>query len=175
MYDFADFNDEVPSFRKGEILDIIQCRDDIGWWAAMRTEGCKVGWISKSYVQRLSKEMAEKLRKIPEIVRVHEYNAEQLYNSPVSSGFNRRWKLSCHYVWCVANLPPCQCCSKRIAASLSVFLELWNQLSDIVVFEGLLNGCERDRFTIKKFFCHAHCLYTLLMEVRCITITKNIS
>lgn len=90
MYDFADFNDEVPSFRKGEILDIIQCRDDIGWWAAMRTEGCKVGWISKSYVQRLSKEMAEKLRKIPEIVRVHEYNAEQLYNSPVSSGFNRR-------------------------------------------------------------------------------------
>ena len=90
MYDFADFNDEVPPFRKGEILDIVQCRDDLGWWAAMRTEheGSKVSWISKSYVQRLSKDMAEKLRKIPQIVRVYEYNAEQLYNSPVSS--NRR-------------------------------------------------------------------------------------
>lgn len=92
MYDFADFNNEVPPFRKGEILDIVQCRDDLGCWAAMRTdselEGSKVSWISKSYVQRLSKEMAEKLRKIPQVVRVYEYNAEQLYNLPVSS--NRR-------------------------------------------------------------------------------------
>jgi hypothetical protein len=85
MYDYADFSDEVLSFKKGEILDIIQCRDDLGWWAAMRTEGSIVGWISKSYVQRLSKEMAEKLQKIPRVVRVHEYNAEQLYNSPVGS------------------------------------------------------------------------------------------
>jgi len=81
--------DTMLMFKKGEILDVIQCRDDIGWWAAMRTEGSnEVGWISKSYVQRLSKEMAEKLRKIPQIVRVHEYNAEELYNSPVDSGFN---------------------------------------------------------------------------------------
>lgn len=90
MYDFSDVSDEVISFRKGEILDIIQCRDDLGWWAAMRTEESKVkvGWISKSYVQRLSKEMAERLRKLPQVVRVHEYNAEQLYNSPV--GYNCR-------------------------------------------------------------------------------------
>jgi hypothetical protein len=87
MYDSFDFSDQVISFRKGEILDIIQCRDDLGWWAALRTEGSKVGWISKLYVQRLSKEMAEKLRKIPQVVRVHEYNAEQLYNSPVGSNF----------------------------------------------------------------------------------------
>lgn len=83
MYDFTDFSDEVISFRKGEILDIIQRRDDLGWWAAMRTEGSKAGWISKSYVQRISEEMAEKLRRIPQVVRVSEYNAEQLYNSPV--------------------------------------------------------------------------------------------
>ena len=90
MYDFSD---EVISFKKGEVLDIIQCRDDLGWWAAMRTEGSEskaVGWISKSYVQRISKEMAEKLRKIPQVVRVHEYNAEQLYNSPVGSNCHRR-------------------------------------------------------------------------------------
>jgi SH3 domain len=92
MYDFADFSDvdKVLSFEKGEILDIIECRDDLGWWAAVRTEGSKVGWISKSYVQRLSKEMAERLRRIPQIVRVHEYNAEQLYNSPVVPRVNRR-------------------------------------------------------------------------------------
>jgi hypothetical protein len=90
MYDFSDVSDEVISFRKGEILDIIQCRDDSGWWAAMRTEESKVGWISKLYVQRLSKEMAEKLRKIPQVVRVHEYNAEQLYNSPVGYILNCR-------------------------------------------------------------------------------------
>jgi len=83
MHDFAALSEEVLSFRKGEILDIIECRDDLGWWAAMRTEGSTVGWISKSYVQQLSKEMAEDLRKIPQVVRVHEYNAEQLYNSPV--------------------------------------------------------------------------------------------
>jgi hypothetical protein len=85
MHDFSDVSDEVIPFRKGEILDIIQCRDDLGWWAAMRTEESKVGWISKLYVQRLSKEMAEKLRKIPQVVRVYEYNAEQLYNSPVGA------------------------------------------------------------------------------------------
>jgi son of sevenless-like protein len=86
MYDFVDFTeaDRVLSFKKGEVLDITQCDDnDSGWWAAMRREESKVGWISKSYVQRLSKEMAEKLRRIPQIARVHEYNAEQLYNSPV--------------------------------------------------------------------------------------------
>ena len=99
MYDFSDLSDKVLPFRKGEILDIIQCRDDIGWWAAMRSEeGSKVGWISKSYVQRLSKEMAEKLRKIPQVVRVHEYNAEQLYNSPVKTSHVTP-------LWCVTNLP----------------------------------------------------------------------
>ena len=84
--------DSMLLFNKGEILDIIRCRDDIGWWAAMKTKRSnepEVGWISKLYVQRLSKEMAEKLRKIPQIVRVYEYNAEQLYNSPVDSGFTR--------------------------------------------------------------------------------------
>jgi len=77
------------SFQKGEILDIVQRQDDSGWWAAMRTGGSEVGWISKLYVHQLSKEMAEKLRNIPQIVRVHEYEAEQLYNSPVGSGVNR--------------------------------------------------------------------------------------
>lgn len=93
MYDFVDFTeaDRVLSFKKGEVLDITQCDDDnSGWWAAIRREESKVGWISKSYVQRLSKEMAEKLRRIPQIARVHEYNAEQLYNSPVDPGANRR-------------------------------------------------------------------------------------
>jgi len=93
MHDFTDFTDvdKVLSFKKGEILDIIECRDDLGWWAAVKTEGSKVGWISKSYVQRLSKEMAEKLRNIPRVVRVHEFNAEQLYNSPVDPWLNR-WR-----------------------------------------------------------------------------------
>lgn len=82
--DFADV-DKVLSFRKGEILDIIECRDCLGWWAAMTTDGSqKVGWIPKLYVQRLSMEMAERLRKIHQVVRVPEYNAEQLYNSPIN-------------------------------------------------------------------------------------------
>ena len=90
MHDFTSNADEVLAFNKGEILDVIQCRDDLGWWAAMTTEGSKVGWVSKQYVQVLSPEMAERLRRIPQVVRVSEYNAEQLYNSPVRLGVNRR-------------------------------------------------------------------------------------
>ncbi|KAF8813560.1 hypothetical protein BYT27DRAFT_7206891 [Phlegmacium glaucopus] len=86
MHDCPSSSDAMLSFQKGEILDITQRQDDSGWWAAMRSGESKVGWISKSYVQQLSKEMAEKLRNIPQVVRVHEFNAEQLYNSPVGSG-----------------------------------------------------------------------------------------
>ena len=86
MHDFTSSGGPVLSFKKGEILDIIECHDD--WWAAMKMEegsNVLVGWISKLYVRRLSKEMAEKLRKIPQVVRVCEYNAEELYNLPVQN------------------------------------------------------------------------------------------
>ena len=88
MHDYTSSGDGMLSFKKGEILDIIQGHDVNGWWAAIKTEGSKgskVGWISKSYAQQLSKEMADRLRNIPQVVRVHEYNAEELYNMPVGS------------------------------------------------------------------------------------------
>lgn len=89
MHDYTSSGDGMLSFKKGEILDIIQGHDVNGWWAAIKTEGSKVGWISKSYAQQLSEEMADRLRNIPQVVRVHEYNAEELYNMPVGLGVNR--------------------------------------------------------------------------------------
>ncbi|KAF5384966.1 hypothetical protein D9615_001164 [Tricholomella constricta] len=80
LYDFrSDDPDHLP-FSKNEILDIVK-REESGWWAAIRSETDQVGWIPQAFVERVSDEMAEKLRNTPRELRTFEYNAEQLYIS----------------------------------------------------------------------------------------------
>lgn len=81
-----DFESDDPAhlpFHKNEILDIVQ-QENTGWWAAMRRGGTSLGWIPMAFVRELSEEMTERLLKVVEELRVYEYEAELLYNEPVT-------------------------------------------------------------------------------------------
>ncbi|KAG6901869.1 hypothetical protein C0995_007095 [Termitomyces sp. Mi166 len=85
MYDWTSDDPDHLSFTQNEILDVVK-QEESGWWAAMRSDS-EIGWIPQAYVERLSNEMAEKLRQTPKQFRWKEYQAEQLYantnHSPV--------------------------------------------------------------------------------------------
>ncbi|KAL0951787.1 hypothetical protein HGRIS_008457 [Hohenbuehelia grisea] len=85
LHDFQSDDPDHLSFRKNEILDIVK-EEDSGWWAAMRQGVFQVGWIPGAFVERLTDDMAERLRGVTEALRVYEYNAEILYDTaPVSN------------------------------------------------------------------------------------------
>ncbi|KAF8079044.1 ras guanine nucleotide exchange factor domain-containing protein [Lyophyllum atratum] len=80
MHEFrSDDPDHLP-FSKNEILDIVK-QEESGWWAALRSDKDQIGWIPQAFVQRISDEMADKLRNTRKELRSYEYNAEQLYVS----------------------------------------------------------------------------------------------
>jgi son of sevenless-like protein len=87
LHDFETDDPDQLSFSRNEILEVVQ-QEDSGWWAAMRRNGDKVGWIPKSFVESLSKTMTEKLRHVREELRVFEYEAESLYDSAPISQFD---------------------------------------------------------------------------------------
>ncbi|KAF8807994.1 ras GEF [Phlegmacium glaucopus] len=72
MFDFTSPEAGILSFKKNEILDIVKCTDG-GWWAAMRKDGCTLGWIPQTFVNPLSEEMAERLWDIREELRGAEF------------------------------------------------------------------------------------------------------
>ncbi|KAF6754307.1 ras guanine nucleotide exchange factor domain-containing protein [Ephemerocybe angulata] len=80
LHDFTSDEEHGLSFRRNEILEVVQ-KEDTGWWAAMRRKGTIVGWIPEAFVTPLTPAMAEHLREIREELRVYEYQAEQLYNA----------------------------------------------------------------------------------------------
>jgi son of sevenless-like protein len=96
LHDFVSDDPSHLSFARNEILEIVQ-QEDTGWWAALRLEGNRVGWISRSvsvvtsrddglcslsaFVEPLSDELAERLRTIPEPLRALEYDDEILSDS----------------------------------------------------------------------------------------------
>lgn len=85
LHDFQSDDPDHLSFRKNEILDIVK-EEESGWWAAMRQGVYQVGWIPGAFVERLTDDMAERLRGVTEALRVYEYNAERLYDTaPVSN------------------------------------------------------------------------------------------
>ncbi|KAG5341697.1 hypothetical protein C0989_007924 [Termitomyces sp. Mn162] len=77
MYDWTSDDPDHLNFTQNEILDVVK-QEESGWWAAMRSDS-EIGWIPQAYVERLSNEMAEKLRQVPVQFRCKEYQAEQLY------------------------------------------------------------------------------------------------
>lgn len=82
MYDFNTNDPDQLAFSRNEILDIVKQEDpDNGWWAALRRNSTRVGWIPASFVQPLSPEMAEKLLNVVPPLRVIQYKTDQLYDT----------------------------------------------------------------------------------------------
>ncbi|KAG6333267.1 hypothetical protein ID866_5819 [Astraeus odoratus] len=52
MFDFQSPDPDQLSFNKNEILTVIK-QEESGWWAAMRPEGDRIGWIPSSFVEPL--------------------------------------------------------------------------------------------------------------------------
>lgn len=102
LHDYTSTDPTHLSFARNEILEIVQ-QEETGWWAALRIEDNRVGWISRcvtnfsnmqfclkgliffsAFVEPLSEELAEKLRATPEPLRVLKYD-EELYPDTTSA------------------------------------------------------------------------------------------
>ena len=82
LYDYSSVDPDHLSFKKNEILEIIE-KEKSGWWAAFHND--RIGWIPSAFVAELSNEEAESLKLVNEELRVCEYEAERLFNlEPIS-------------------------------------------------------------------------------------------
>jgi len=61
LYDFEATDPDQLSFRRNEVLDIVQ-QEASGWWAALRESDGTVGWIPSAYVDPISEQTAEHMR-----------------------------------------------------------------------------------------------------------------
>ncbi|KIO06929.1 hypothetical protein M404DRAFT_419686 [Pisolithus tinctorius Marx 270] len=64
-FDFESPDPDQLSFSKDEVLAVVK-KEDSGWWAAMRLEGDRIGWIPSSFVEPLPE------WKLDEMVLEHE-------------------------------------------------------------------------------------------------------
>jgi hypothetical protein len=53
LYDFETTDPDQLSFSQNEILAVVK-QEDSGWWAALRSDNPRVGWISSAFVEELS-------------------------------------------------------------------------------------------------------------------------
>ncbi|KAG1771268.1 hypothetical protein EDD22DRAFT_1030124 [Suillus occidentalis] len=53
LFDFESDDPDHLSFTRNEILTVVKMEES-GWWAAMRPEGDRLGWIPGSFVERLT-------------------------------------------------------------------------------------------------------------------------
>ncbi|KAG1773992.1 hypothetical protein EV702DRAFT_1200721 [Suillus placidus] len=58
MFDFESDDPDHLSFTRNEILTVVKMEES-GWWAAMRPEGDRLGWIPSSFVERLTETATE--------------------------------------------------------------------------------------------------------------------
>lgn len=58
MFDFESDDPDHLSFARNEILTVVKMEES-GWWAAMRPEGDRLGWIPSSFVERLTETAVE--------------------------------------------------------------------------------------------------------------------
>jgi len=75
LYDFFSTDPDRLSFRKHEILEIVQ-QDESGWWGAVRGDGSEVGWIPARFVHTLSDDAAQRVYNIRVRTRIPGYGAE---------------------------------------------------------------------------------------------------
>lgn len=78
MYDFQSSDPVHLPFHKDEVLTIIK-QERSGWWAAMRPQGDRIGWIPSSFVLPLNK--GKVLDYSDETLRLY----ESLNESPLSA------------------------------------------------------------------------------------------
>lgn len=74
MFDFESDDPDHLSFTRNEILTVVKMEES-GWWAAMRPEGDRLGWIPCSFVERLTEPDVEEPDK--EDVRPWIHNLEE--------------------------------------------------------------------------------------------------
>jgi hypothetical protein len=74
MFDFESDDPDHLSFTRNEILTVVKMEES-GWWAAMRPEGDRLGWIPSSFVERLTETAVEESDK--EGVRPWIHNLEE--------------------------------------------------------------------------------------------------
>ena len=80
LHDFESSDPDHLPFRQNEILDIVK-QELTGWWAALRPNGDRVGWIPSAYVTELDTAELDNLQLVDFDVRVHVYKAGRLENS----------------------------------------------------------------------------------------------
>ncbi|THH29337.1 hypothetical protein EUX98_g4841 [Antrodiella citrinella] len=80
LYDFEATDHDQLSFRRNEVLDIVQ-QENSGWWAALRQCDGSVGWIPSAYVDPISEQTAERLRTRGHKIHI-QVNTERL-NPPI--------------------------------------------------------------------------------------------
>ncbi|TBU50019.1 ras GEF [Dichomitus squalens] len=81
LFDYDAEDSDQLSFRRNDILDVVK-REDTGWWAAIRLDDNRVGWIPSAFVRPISDAYAEKLKKAGNNVAVYHDDADRLYGSP---------------------------------------------------------------------------------------------
>ncbi|TCD65471.1 hypothetical protein EIP91_002589 [Steccherinum ochraceum] len=81
LYDYEATDEDQLSFRRNEVLDIVQ-QEASGWWAALRESDGTVGWIPSAFVDPISEHTAERLRARGPKIHI-QVNTERL-NPPIT-------------------------------------------------------------------------------------------
>lgn len=85
MFDFESDDPDHLSFTRNEILTVVKMEES-GWWAAMRPEGDRLGWIPSSFVERLTETAVEEPDKADVCHWVHNLEENNARNSESVSG-----------------------------------------------------------------------------------------
>lgn len=80
MFDFESDDPDHLSFTRNEILTVVKMEES-GWWAAMRPQGDRLGWIPSSFVERLTETVVEEQDKEDVYTWIHNGEENNARNS----------------------------------------------------------------------------------------------
>lgn len=84
LHSYESREESGLSFRKNEILQILETQDS-GWWAARRKGDKDIGWIPRAYVAKLEDDWVDRFEEMREEIRCSHFNAEKLYSEAPTS------------------------------------------------------------------------------------------
>ena len=79
LHSYESREESGLSFRKNEILQILETEDS-GWWAARRKGDKDIGWIPRAYVAKLEDDWVDRFEEMREEIRCSQFHAEKLYS-----------------------------------------------------------------------------------------------
>jgi len=82
MFDFESDDPHLLPFSRNEILTVVKMEES-GWWAAMRPNGDRLGWIPSSFVERLTESPTEELDEEADDTRIYDHEGG---NASISEG-----------------------------------------------------------------------------------------